>query len=66
MHTRKGVSQKDLVRGKTKLLLKKCRYPGLGAPRTNKRLLNFFIETCEAEKGGLTGRRSSRKVVSVP
>ena len=66
MHTRKGVSQKDLVRGKTKLLLKKCRYPGLGASRTNKRLLNFFFEACEAEKGGLTGRRSSSKVVLVP
>ena len=65
MHTRKGVSQKDLVRGKTKLILKECKYPGLGASRTNKRLLNFF-EACEAEKGGLTGRRIIRKVVLVP
>ena len=31
MHTRKGASQKDLVRGKTKLILKECKYLGLGA-----------------------------------
>ena len=49
MHTRKSVSQKDLVRGKKNCL--KYRYSWLGTSRTNLTLFEL-IEACEAEKKG--------------
>ena len=65
MHTRKGANQKDLVRGKTKLILK-MQVSGTGHVPNEQKTFDFFFEACEAEKGGLTGRRISRKVVLVP
>ena len=42
MHTRKGVSQKDLVRGKTKLLLKKMQVSGAGRTPNEQKTFEFF------------------------
>ena len=65
VHTRKGANQKDLVRGKTKLILKNASIRDWARPERTKDF-EFFSEACEAEKGGLTGWRISRKVVLVP
>ena len=65
MHTRKGANQKDLVRGKTKLILK-MQVSGTKHVPNEQKTFDFFFEACEAEKRGLTGRRSSSKVVLVP
>ena len=50
MHTRKGANQKDLVRGKTKLILK-MQVSGTGHVPNEQKIFEFF-QACEARKKG--------------
>ena len=49
MHTRKGVSEYDLVGGKTKLLLKKMEVSGTGHV-PNEQKTNVFLKLMRQKK----------------
>ena len=51
MHTRKGVSQKDLVRGKTKLILK-MQVSGTGRVPNERKTFDFFLRHVRQKKRG--------------
>ena len=52
--------------GQDETVTKKMQVSGTWRVPNEQKTFDFFFEACEAEKGGLTGRRISRKVVLVP